>query len=232
VERHSLCRGAGAIMRRETNGTLKMTRKIEVPMQAEAEGSGETDTEVVRTKLAEHGYVAADGTPVGDEESAHGISYKIIRDKATGEAVDLPAFVYLYGKNADLDRMLANFGAKTLATNESSAARQSKEGDSSAAGQMEAVKERFALLGTGKWVDRTREGVGAKIDKDALAGAIVAVAAAAGKTVDYAAVRQKLEEDPVFVRATRQVPAIATEYASRAGRPAKSLDDVLGDLGA
>lgn len=193
-------------------------------------GAGEGDTEVVTRKIAEHGLIGQDGTVVEDEESAFGITYKIVRDKATGEAVDLPAFTYTYGQNPDMDRMLSIFGAKTLATNESSAARNSKE-SGSAQDQMAAVQERFALLGTGKWVDRTREGVGAKIDKDALAGAIVAVATAAGKTLDYAIVRQKLEEDAAFVRATRQVPAIATEYANRAGRPAKSLDDVLAGLG-
>lgn len=202
----------------------------EIPRNAETE-AGSADSEPVRVKLAEHGLIGADGAVVEDEEVACGITYKIIRDKATGEAVDLPAFTYQYGQNADMDRMLACFGAKTLATNESSAARQSKEGDSSAAGQMEAVKERFALLGTGKWVDRSREGVGAKIDKDALAGAIVDVAAKAGKTLDYAVIREKLESDPVFVRTTRQVPAIATEYAARAGRPVKSLDDVLAGIG-
>lgn len=209
---------------------MKTLNETIVPRSAETEG-GAGDSEPVRVKLAEHGLIAADGTAVEDEEVAHGITYKIVRDKATGEAVDLPAFTYTYGQNADADRMLALFGAKTLATNESSAARQSKEGDSSASGQMDAVRERFALLGTGKWVDRTRDGVGAKIDKDALAGAIVAVATAAGKTVDYATIREKLESDPVFVRTTRQVPAIATEYANRAGKPVKSLDDVLAGIG-
>lgn len=207
------------------------TLKTEIQNRAPDTEAAAGDTEAVTRKLAEHGLLAADGTAVEDEEAAHGISYKIIRDKATGESVDLPAFTYTYGQNADMDRMLAIFGAKTLATNESSAARQSKEGDSSAAGQMEAVRERFALLGTGKWVDRTREGVGAKIDKDALAGAIVDVAAKAGKTLDYAVIREKLENDPIFVRTTRQVPAIATEYAARAGRPVKSLDDVLAGIG-
>lgn len=193
--------------------------------------SGAADTETLTRKLAEHGLIAADGTAVEDEEAAWGISYKIIRDKATGDAVDLAPVTYVFGQNPEADRMFACFGAKTLATNESSAARQSKEGDSSAAGQMEAVKERFALIGTGKWVDRTREGVGAKIDKEALAGAIVDVAAKAGKTLDYQVIRDKLESDPIFVRTTRQVPAIATEYAARAGRPVKSLDDVLSGIG-
>lgn len=204
-------------------------RKNEKLMQAETGGDAGGDTEVVTRKLAEHLLIGADGNSVDDEESAVGISYKIIRDKATGESVDLPAFTYTHGQNPDADRMLALFGAKTLATNESSAARNSKDGGG-AADQMEAVRERFALIASGKWVDRSRDGVGAKIDKDALAAAIVAVAAAANKQLDMLVVRQKLEDDPAFVKATRQVPAIATEYANRAGRPAKSLDDVLAGL--
>lgn len=201
--------------------------------QAPDTGTAADDSEPVRVKLAEHSYLDANGAVCEDEESAYAAVYKIIRDKATGNAVDLPAFTYTFGQNADADRMLAIFGAKTLATNESSAARNRKDEPADAAAQMDAVAERFALLGTGKWVDRTREGVGAKVDKDALAAAIVAVseaAVAAGNRpapADYAAVRQKLEEDPVFVRNARQVPDVANEYAKRAGRPVKSLDDVL-----
>ena len=192
-----------------------------VPRQAETE-TGSGDTETVKRKVADHGLIAADGSKVEDEESAQGISYQVVGSKA--------AFTWQYGQSPDADRMLAIFGAKTLATNESSAARNRKEDPADADGQMEAVKERFALLATGKWVDRTREGVGAKIDKDALAGAVVQIATNAGKTVDYAAVRQKLEEDPIFVRAVRSNSEIAAEYARRAGRPQKTLDDVLAGL--
>lgn len=183
-------------------------------------GNEGADEEPAKRKVARHWLVNANGAKVDDEESATGIGYQVLG--SSGE------FTYQTGLTAgSREAMLAVFGAKTLATNESSQARNNAKGAASADEQMEAVRERFALLDTGKWVDRTREGVGAKIDKDALAGAIVAVAGTAGKTLDYAAVRQKLEEDAAFVRATRQVPAIATEYAARAGRPAKSLEDVL-----
>lgn len=208
-----------------------MARKSEMNMQADTgsgtgttESTAKADVETATRKVADHGLIDAQGGKVEDEESATGISYQVV-----GSA---KPFTWQYGANPDADRMLAIFGAKTLATNESSAARNRKEDPADADGQMEAVAERFALLATGKWVDRTREGVGAKIDKDALAGAIVQVASAAGKTVDYAVVRQKLEEDPVFVRATRQNAEIAAEYAKRAGRPVKTLDDVLSGLTA
>lgn len=204
---------------------------INPALRAPADDSGsDADTEVVKRKLAEHALVDANGNTVESEEEATGMSYKIVKDKDTGEAVDLPAFIWQSGLPAGTPAcMMAIFGAKTLATNESSQARNGKE-SASAEGQMEAVRERFALIDSGKWVDRTREGVGAKIDKDALAGAVVEVAEAQGKTADYAKIRQKLEDDAAFVRAVRQVPAITTAYAARAGRPTKSLDDVLAGL--
>lgn len=208
--------------------------KTQVTMQGPDAGSGaaDGDTEVVKRKIADHALVDASGTEVDTEELATGISYKIVRDKETGEAVDLPAFIFQVpnAQPGSAATMLAIFGAKTLATNESSQARNAK-GDNSPAAQLEAVKERFALLTSGTWVDRTREGGFQKTDKDALAGAVIDAAKAAGKPEpDYAAVRQKLEEDEKFVRAVKSVPAIAQAYAVRVGRQGKSLDDVLAGI--
>jgi hypothetical protein len=217
--------------KKDFSSELNLIGTIGFPMQADAgESAGATetagaDTEPAKRKVADHWLIDADGNKVDDEEVATGIGYQVVGSKApftfqTGQAAGTAA------------AMLAVFGAKTLATNESSAARNRKDDPADADGQMEAVAERFALIGTGKWVDRTREGVGAKIDLDALAGAIIAVAEAAdpSKVPDYAKVRQKLEEDVGFRKTVRQVPAIATEYANRAGRPAKTLADALGDL--
>lgn len=198
--------------------------------QADAGGSPAADTEAVTRKLAEHGLLAQDGTVTEDEESAWGMTYKIVRDKATDTQVDLPPFTYTYGQNADADRMLAIFGAKTLATNESSAARQGKDAVD-AAGQMEAVAERFALIQSGQWVDRTREGGGgAKLDIPALAAAYVAVAAAAGQTKEYDTVFQKLTEDAKLRKTVNGIPEVRAEYLKRAGRPGKTLDEALSVL--
>lgn len=200
-----------------------MVRKSEVMMQAETGAAAAGDEEPVKRKVANHRLVNAAGETVENEEEATGIGYQVVGSQAE--------FIWQSGGTAgDALTMLAVFGAKTLATNESSAARNRKEDPADSDGQMEAVKERFALINTGKWVDRSRDGVGTKIDLDQLAGAIVDVAQAAGKTADYAALRQKLEEDPNFKKVVQQVAAIKSAYAKRVGRVEKTLDEALGDL--
>lgn len=190
--------------------------------------SGAADTEPVRQKIAEHSLVNAAGETVDEEELATGISYKMVWDKQAKQAVDLPAFIYQVpnAKPGDPATMLAIFGAKTLATNETSQARNSK-GGTSAAEQLEAVKDRFALIDTGKWVDRTRDGTGARLDKDALAGAVVEEAGKLGKTLDYQTVRQKIEEDANYVKLVRGFGEVKANYEARVGKPVKSLADAL-----
>lgn len=202
---------------------------------AEAETGATGETDVVRARVAKHELLGADGAVLADdkgEEDAHGIRYTLT---ANGQSID-----YVYGKNPVADRMYACFGAKTLATNESSQARNSAKGSASADEQIAAVRERMGLIDGGTWVDRTRDGAGAKIDKDALAEAIVRVQIAAGaKTAKgevvttelaatgyKAAVRQKLEDDAAFVRKARQVPQVATEYATIVGRTTATVDDL------
>lgn len=198
-----------------------MSKLPQIVRAPEAEqGSDEVS---VKRKVAEHALVDAQGNVVETEEEANGISYTLL-------AVPAKPFTWQYGANPAADKMLAIFGAKTLATNETSQARHNSKGEASPDEQIEAVVERFGLIATGKWVDRTREGVGAKIDKDALAGCIVEVAGKSGKTLDYATVRQRLEEDGAFVRTARAVPAIREAYEARVGRATKTLDDVMGAL--
>lgn len=194
--------------------------------------TNEPETEVVKRKVAEHDLIDAAGTVVEEEEAATGIRYTLLANQQ--------AFEYQFGKSADADRMLALFGAKTLATNETSQARNSAKGAAGADEQIQAVRDRFALISTGQWVDRTREGVGAKIDKDALTEAIIRVQIAAGAktlkgevvTAELAAagykatLRQKLEDDATYVRKARQVPAVASEYSAIVGRQVATLDDL------
>lgn len=206
-----------------------------IPTMAAPDDSGSApagDTEVVRKKVAQHELLDSAGAVTETEEAANGIRYTLLANNQS--------FDWQYGKSPDADRMLAIFGAKTLATNETSQARNNTKGEASADEQIDAVRERFALLATGKWVDRTREGVGAKVDKDALAEAIVRVQIAAGAknkagevvtqaladAGHKAAVRAKLEDDANFVRTARQVPAVATEYSAIVGRATKSVDDL------
>lgn len=179
-------------------------------------------TESKTRQVAKHELVDVNGNLVDDEEHATGIRYT---DLATGESFEHQ----VGGSPGAASTMLAIFGAKTLATNEASQARQKgAEGDA----QVQAIKDRFALIGGGQWVDRTREGVGAKVDLDALAKAICTAMVAAGKPQpDEAEVRLKLE-DKGFARQVRQVPQINQEYARLVGRQGKTLDDVMAGLAA
>lgn len=208
--------------------TAKLLTGAAIVRQAPEAGSG-TETEVVKRKVAQHDLLAADGTVLPEdqgEEAAHGIRYTLL---ANGQSFD-----YIYGKSAEADRMLACFGAKTLATNETSAARNNTKGEASPDEQIAAVRERFALISTGTWVDRTREGVGAKVDPDALAQAIAQVMVAEGKVTQadmdsgyLAKIRAKIADDAVYARKARTLPAVASAYAAIKGRATASVDDLM-----
>lgn len=207
----------------------KLIQTIAAPQQSPDTPTTSSDTEVVKRKVAQHDLIDANGDKLPEnqgEESAYGIRYTLL---ANGQSFD-----YLFGKSADMDRMLACFGAKTLATNETSAARNNSKGEASPDEQIAAVRERFALLSTGTWVDRTREGVGAKVDPDALAEAICQVLVGEGKKTQgeidagyKATVRQKIEDDKVYARKARTLPGVASAYSAIVGRPSATVDDLL-----
>lgn len=180
----------------------------------------------VRAKVAEHEFIDAAGEPVDDGESAQGYRYTLL---ASGDSFDW----YWAQANDDEKRMLAIFGAKTLATNETSQARNNPKGSGSAAEQMEALRERFTMLRSGQWVDRSREGSVVKIDKDALAEAICQVLVAKGKATEAdiaggvkAQKRQLLEDDATYLRKSRQVPEVAIAYAAIVGRQVATVEDL------
>jgi len=104
-----------------------------------------------------------------------------------------------------------------------------------------AVRERFALIqDSGQWVDRTREGVGARVNLDALCEAAIRVQIASGAkrkdgtpiTAELAAsgykaeLRKKLDDDPAYARKMRQIPAVANEYSAIVGRQTATIDDL------
>ena len=86
---------------------------------------------------------------------------------------------------------------------------------------MDAVDEFIEQLNGGVWREKV-EGVGtARIDKDALARAIVEV-----KPQDHAKVRERLENDPAFVRKVRQHTKVRELYEQYVGKPSVSDDDL------
>lgn len=183
-------------------------------------------TEVVRKQVAKHFLLNAAGEVTEDEKDATGIRYVQV---STGDTFD-------YQVSEAAKMMLATFGAKTLATNESSQVRNNPKGAGGDSEQMEAIRNRFALLDSGEWVDRTREGGGA-VNKDALAEAIILIMVADGKiTAEQAAgdakakVRQKLDDDAGYVKIARQHPRVTAEYAKLVGRQTKTTEDLLSAL--
>jgi hypothetical protein len=208
---------------------VKMIETAPAVMQAPeaTSGSAEGDTETVKRAVAKHELLDASGNLVENEEEATGIRYTLL---ANNQAFDFQSGMTPGERNT----LLAIFGAKTLATNESSAMRNSTKGAASPDEQIDAVRERFALLETGKWVDRAREGIGAKIDLDALANAICTVMVAEGKWTNdqvqsekLAAVRQKLDDDKTYARNARKHPPFAAEYARIKGAAQVSTDDFM-----
>jgi hypothetical protein len=182
------------------------------------------DTEPTKRQVAKHSLLDSTGVMVEEMEQATGIRYQ---DIVTGKTFDYQL------KQGDALRMLALFGARTLATNEASAARQ-KDADGNE--QLAAITERFALIDTGVWVDRTREG-GPRIDQAVLSQAVFNVMAASGKVqeVDRDAKIAKLLEnwaaDPKKVTLAHSVPAVRDEYAKLAGKTARTVDDLAAMLG-
>lgn len=192
----------------------------------QAPDSATTPPKPKRDQRAKHELLDANGATSEDldEEQAHGIRYTLL---ANGKVFD-----YSYGKSGDADRMLALFGAKTLCTNETSAARNNSKGEASPDEQMAAVEERFALLAQGIWVDRTREG-GAKTDPDALVEAVCQVLVAEGK-LDPAKVdeykidrRAKLDADKSLATKWRSYGPVATAYNALVGRATATVADLM-----
>jgi hypothetical protein len=184
----------------------------------------ETETTTSKRAVAKHFMLDAAGVVTEDETLAKGIRYTHL---ATGRTFD---YMLKDGPSKD---MLAIFGAKTLATNEASAMRQ-KEGDNS--DQVGAIEERFALIDTGQWVDRTREG-GPRTDRDALALAAAEIFGEAQSPAwDEAQVaaqakvlRDKIEADPKLITFLGKVTGVSARYAQKVGKATKSVSE-LADL--
>jgi hypothetical protein len=205
----------------------KLIETSAVAQQAPETATESETVEIVKQKRANHELLNAASEVVENEEDATGIRYTLL---ANNQSFDWQSGLEP-GKAAT---MLAIFGAKTLATNETSAARQNVKGSASADEQIDAVRERFAIIADGKWVDRTREGVGAKVDLDALAEAICQVLITEGKSTQAdvdggykAKVRAKLDDDKTYARKARSYGPVAAAYAALVGKTSATVDDLL-----
>ena len=189
------------------------------------------DYEVERTKIANRLWLGADGKE-SKEEAAVAVSYEFLgraADPKKGKVEQQPdgkAFVHTISSPGTRAGMIEGFGALTLMGNDTNTWMNEK-GDRHPTA-FDAIADRWALLDTGIWIDRT--GVGARVDKPRLAEAIVNVAARKGKTLDSAAILAKLEGDNEWAKAAKANPEFSAEYATLMGRTVKSVDDVLAGL--
>lgn len=188
-----------------------------------ADEQGNEDAGNKRKTVSKRDFLDSAGNSVDKMEEADGARYTLLGDGGK-------PFDYKFGENAAQDKMFAIFGFHTKVGNVANTVLNDKNEPGTPADAADNVTEFLALTSEGKWAERAPGGVGAKIDKDALAEAICQVSEAAGKTVDKAAVRAKLEDNAVFVRTARQVPAIATKYAELTGKGTKTVDDLLQGL--
>ena len=180
----------------------------------------EAESDSKRKKVSQRSYLKADGTEAERIEEASGARYTLL-DSAGNHDFDQQ-----FGEAGKLTTMCAIFGFHTKVGNVANTVLNDKDEPGSPADAAAAIKEFLATAEGGTWAERSAV-VGARIDKDALAGSIVTVAEAAGKTADYDKIRQRLEDDATYVRAARQVPAVASEYAKRVGKASKTVDDLL-----
>jgi hypothetical protein len=169
--------------------------------------------------VAKHTYLDAAGNtfPEDDEteENAQGYRYTLLANKEN--------FDWQWAEASDDERrMLAIFGAKTLATNITSGARNNSKGAASPDEQMQQVRERFEKLRQGTWAERAEGGFA--VDKSKLAQAVAAARQAMGKAVDTVEnYLRRFEEEDGYMAKCRKVPEVAAEYAKLAGRGA-SID--------
>lgn len=191
-------------------------------MSEQTVDTGTAEAPKTGRKVAEHSYLDAAGNVVETEEEATGIRYHIV---STGDTFDHQTG----GKAGEPLTMKAVFGCKTLATNEASAFKQ-KNGHYD--GAVESIAERFAMIDAGQFVDRTRDGVGAKIDLDALAEAVCRVLVADKVTTQEqidqggkAKIREKLE-DKANVTKARKTEGVEAEYQRLVGKKVGSASDL------
>lgn len=175
-----------------------------------------------RLRQADHYLIGPDGAEVEDEELASGIGWKHMGLDAS------EAFVYqLPGATVGTAlTMWALFGAKTGATNEASQVRNNPKGAGSPAEQLAAVKARFALVESGKWLERAPgDRAGARIDPDILADVYCTFAEGEdGRVRDRAAIADVLRNDKVKRAEVHSIPQVKVEYVKRTTTARASLD--------
>lgn len=187
----------------------------------------EASTDSKRKQVSKRDYLDSAGAVVEKIEEATGARYTLLVPSGN---VD---FDEQFGKAGDFATMCAILGFHTKVGNVANTVLNDKDEPGSFEDCVGEIKDFIAKAKTGTWAERSGGGAAQKVDREALAGAIVAVAIAgnlvteADRDATYAKVRQRLEDEPAYLRSARQVPDVAREYATRVGKAAKSIGDLL-----
>lgn len=182
-----------------------------------------------RKTVSKRDFIDVNGATVDKIEEATGARYTLLRGNEDGTDRNFDVQV---GEAGKLASMAAIFGLHTKIGNVANTVLNDATEPGTPVDAAAAVAEWLAQVDGGVWAERAGGIGGQRIDKDALAGAIVAVLIAAGKATQeqadalYADKRQRLEEDAAYVRSSRQVTEVAAEYARRVGKGQKTVDDL------
>lgn len=170
-----------------------------------------------RTAVAKHELIAAAGGDHVEIGAAIGIRYT---DKATNQK-----FEYLIpgAKAGDPLTMLALFGAKTKATNETSRVRNGKNGGvSNPQEELEALDEVFESITNGVWREKAEGGGGTRTDKGLLATVLIELLGSNAKG-DMAHYVARFEADLNYMRKVLKSDA-GEAYRKRVGKAIPALD--------
>ena len=176
-----------------------------------------TNDKATREAVAKHELIAAPGGDHSDMQTAVGIRYT---DKSSGEK-----FEYIIpGAVAGTPlTMLALFGAKTKATNETSRVRNGAGGDHKA--QLEALDEVFESISNGVWREKAEGGGGSRTDKDVLAQVLLDQLGTQAKG-DHAYYVQRLTDEKGYVQKVMSNDSIKDEYRKRVGKTSAPIDSL------
>jgi hypothetical protein len=121
--------------------------------------------------------------------------------------------------------MLALFGAKTKATNETSRVRNGKNGGvSNPQEELEALDEVFQSITDGVWREKAEGGGGTRTDKNLLATCLIELLGAGAKG-DAAHYVKRFEDDVAYMRKVLKSDA-GEEYRKRAGKAGPAVESL------
>lgn len=197
--------------------------------KAHSLGAAATDeAEEKRKKVSKRVFIDSAGNEVEKIEQANGARY-ILLDPTGNKQFD-----YQFGEAGTMRTMCAIFGFVTKVGNVANTVLNDKDEPGTPTDAADSIAEFVTSAEGGTWAERTG-GVGAKVDRDALAEAIVRVLIASGKLdeTDATAVgnakdtrRKKLDDDSKYLTASRKMPEVAAEYAKIKGQQVLDADSL------